>query len=528
MADYSRTTWVDDVTPLSPANLNNMEAGIKDAAEHHSRVTALPTPTAALKHSIIMLDAPNGVQGQAYYCDGSTWTKIGQPEDGGVVDITAPSIARDSLGFQGTRDPFGTGSVLKRAFKFVPANSFTLTRGTFELARDVAISFDQDTGWNLVVKILNDNAGVPGATTLGSGTLPVWKITQSGQAESIAFNNVALTAGTTYWCEFSLNFTPAANMTVGRGIGGGLGSVSWNGTTWTSTGLNIRYSFFEGTEDVALQGANNSARINGGAVKATVTSGIGVQVDANNGIGVNSTVERGTNYQGNAHYGAVFRARRQASNSEADMFRSEDQNGTPNFRVDKDGKIAAAAKGSDRHGLFYDSGEVLLTTGSSILANFTGLHMLTVGLEYELIIQGQCTNGAAVIYAQPNFTAAGSNPGSSKWQRMRGFGTTVDAAGAGGADTVGCPVGFTDWGAGVANQIQIHARFNSRGWNYYQGWQSDYMNQDNAVDTLRFVIGKVDGFWTPPSTPITEISDMRVVMSAGTFQGWTRLRAWGN
>lgn len=31
MSDYPKTTWVDDVTPMSAANMNKIETGIDDA-----------------------------------------------------------------------------------------------------------------------------------------------------------------------------------------------------------------------------------------------------------------------------------------------------------------------------------------------------------------------------------------------------------------------------------------------------------------------------------------------------------------
>lgn len=75
MADYTQTTWVDEVTKVGPTNLNKLEAGVKDAAEHQNAGlhSARPPADAAHKHHIWR----ETDTGAAYYCDGANWIPLG-------------------------------------------------------------------------------------------------------------------------------------------------------------------------------------------------------------------------------------------------------------------------------------------------------------------------------------------------------------------------------------------------------------------------------------------------------------------
>lgn len=348
MADYTVQTWTDDDgsstvgTAITKARMDAIEAGIKDAAEHHTRVTSLPTATAALKHSIVILDTANGPQGQAYYCDGSAWTKLGQPENAGVVDITAPDLSRESVTYNGSGAAFGSAARLILVMRIVPSVNMTLTRLRLWLARDASVSFDQDSGLYLDVRIMTDTAGAPG-TSLGGNAFPAWKITQSGQWESIPIASIALTAGTTYWIRLTPSVSGGATdlYTVGKSSESSGVSTSTNGSTYTTQTYGIARELKEGTENWAFDGANESAKGGStlGAMKGSSTTGRAVYGITNNGMGVRGEAERGVAVYGNAHYGACVKGQRQASNSEADLFRGVDETDAPLFRVNKAGHL---------------------------------------------------------------------------------------------------------------------------------------------------------------------------------------------
>lgn len=75
MADYNLTTWVENVTKTGPTNLNKMEAGIQDAAQHHKTFTlaTLPTPAPANKNWLAFVTDV----GATLLSDGSQWICIG-------------------------------------------------------------------------------------------------------------------------------------------------------------------------------------------------------------------------------------------------------------------------------------------------------------------------------------------------------------------------------------------------------------------------------------------------------------------
>jgi hypothetical protein len=83
MADYTKTTWVDDDgsgttgTDFTAARMNNIEVGIADAIAHN-RIGALSTRPAAAagnKNWLWIATDTDGTGG-LYLSDGSTWTKM--------------------------------------------------------------------------------------------------------------------------------------------------------------------------------------------------------------------------------------------------------------------------------------------------------------------------------------------------------------------------------------------------------------------------------------------------------------------
>jgi len=100
MADYTKTTWVSDDgtgttgTALSATNLNAMESGIQDAAQHNKTGTLASRAAAA-----------SGNKGWCYHCtdtggfaisDGSAWQQTSVPQVR-VTNTVAQSINSGTL-----------------------------------------------------------------------------------------------------------------------------------------------------------------------------------------------------------------------------------------------------------------------------------------------------------------------------------------------------------------------------------------------------------------------------------------------
>lgn len=80
MADYSRTTWVDDDgtylvgTAITAARMNAIEYGIEDAAEHNQAGNLSSRPAAASGNKNWLYFATD--TGQLFRSDGSAWSEI--------------------------------------------------------------------------------------------------------------------------------------------------------------------------------------------------------------------------------------------------------------------------------------------------------------------------------------------------------------------------------------------------------------------------------------------------------------------
>lgn len=90
MSDYTPQTWVDDDgsgtvgTVLSAARLNNLEAGVRDAAQDSKQrgtLASRPAASAANKNWLWV----NSADGSLTYSDGSGWYSVGGSAGGGGV-----------------------------------------------------------------------------------------------------------------------------------------------------------------------------------------------------------------------------------------------------------------------------------------------------------------------------------------------------------------------------------------------------------------------------------------------------------
>lgn len=90
MADYTKETWVNDDgsgtmgTLFTAARMNNIENGVKDAAEHNQRGTLAGRPAAGSGNKNWLYMAYDDRGGTLYYSDGSSWYEVSKP---GLSDI---------------------------------------------------------------------------------------------------------------------------------------------------------------------------------------------------------------------------------------------------------------------------------------------------------------------------------------------------------------------------------------------------------------------------------------------------------
>jgi hypothetical protein len=111
MGDYTPTTWVDDDgsltvgTPFSALRMNNIEAGVEDAAElskQRGAVTSRPAASAANKNWLW-----TDTDGTLYYSDGTAWYTINggggrvmKPVSWAIavnVNIASPGVTIDGV-----------------------------------------------------------------------------------------------------------------------------------------------------------------------------------------------------------------------------------------------------------------------------------------------------------------------------------------------------------------------------------------------------------------------------------------------
>lgn len=216
MADYDETTWVDEETKVGPTNLNNLEAGVKDAAEHNYASASRPAASAARKHHIWI----DETSGDTWYCDGATWIPMGQRDQGkAVVRRTVLTDLYAGLAFVAlTPAQF-------HAWPYVVQHDGVISGAIIRAYRDAGV-----TSGTLSVYVWADNAGAPGAVLWSgdyTGPTPVANLitelpSSAGTAVDVplnGLNDLAVTAGTTVWVGVVAN-------TVGGNVFAGLSATS--------------------------------------------------------------------------------------------------------------------------------------------------------------------------------------------------------------------------------------------------------------------------------------------------------------
>lgn len=154
MADYSLVGWVDEVTKLSAANFAQMDAGIKDAAEHQYTQRGLPPADAAHKNHIVK-DRRTGV---VYYCDGTEWTPLSAAATGRAAYVQKANISAPSGFPPPPADTVVPTSPVVFAQRIVVAEDGPINVAVVRLGRSAPL-----TAGVIDVTIFRDNGGQPAA-----------------------------------------------------------------------------------------------------------------------------------------------------------------------------------------------------------------------------------------------------------------------------------------------------------------------------------------------------------------------------
>lgn len=219
MADYTKTTWVDEVTKVGPTNLNKLEAGVKDAAEHQNAgpTASRPAADAAHKHHI-WTDRQTGV---AWYCDGTAWIPMSRGDQ--AIGTTA-KITRAAHASSGETLPPSAGVVVQSAFLIgtTPAGDDTyIDELLLRFWRDSAV-----TGGTINLDILaDDGTGRPGSTVLGSisvGSVTAFPTSRPANASSyrVLPASARVAPGTNIYLNVKRGDLVGGNVYIASGAGG--------------------------------------------------------------------------------------------------------------------------------------------------------------------------------------------------------------------------------------------------------------------------------------------------------------------
>jgi hypothetical protein len=557
VADYNPTTWVDDDgsgtvgTPFTAARMNQIEAGIDDAAEHNKRGTLASRPAAAAANKNWLWT--DSATGQTYYSDGSTWTRIGpqrSAQTGTVLESQATS---------GTTTNFAVGGV------DTAAASFDSGAGGDVGAVELYLRHDSTLRGLFIVSIAADNAGQPNNTNLASSPIAISYAAITTLTTPIVyrfpFAGLTLTPGTTYWIKVAVSNLSGTGQ-WGVGIAGGTPPGKYAERTsgvWTVTNTkSLRHAVILNNETVVDASAETADSVLRGGVQAAGHSSVGVEGRTHTGRagilgrsqktrGVEglSTEEIGVRgnsagseagVEGSSTGGPGVRGQVGSSQpgvlaklgpgSGGDMFKGEDFDGNSKFRVDSTGMMAQAAKGSVRNSYFHDAFRAVVS-GVNPIATITGLTAFTAVKEYDLTIAGAIVAGGVNrnVYLQPN---APNHGGRYIVHRSYSSGGTAandnSNSTLSGSDPSGCFIGGSDWNTDC--EIFIFCRITLDGWTRYLYYEATYYNA-SAANVDNMLMGRVAGIWYPPTTPVTDVTSFTIGLTGGTFSGGVRLRGYG-
>lgn len=115
------------------------------------------------------------------------------------------------------------------------------------------------------VKIMDDNAGVPGSTVLASGTLTASSVATTYGWIDVSFTtNPLLSTSTTYWLVIDASTNSSKYYTIGAnsaGYSSGIGKIGRLGTSWSNTtpsGLDYFFKIYLGGVNGYIYGTSGS------------------------------------------------------------------------------------------------------------------------------------------------------------------------------------------------------------------------------------------------------------------------------
>jgi hypothetical protein len=174
MADYTVTTWNDNATPaINAANLNKMEAAIKDGAEHVKYGTlASRPPAAAGNKNWIWIDSATG---QASYSTGAAWISMTTPEAWTTIGSGGSSFGTGYSAFSSTDYPcrfkkLPDGTVILQGVVNMPA--FTFGASPTVLTMPTGYRVDKPSAGRADFLVRGFDQGTPQSATFALGVYP--------------------------------------------------------------------------------------------------------------------------------------------------------------------------------------------------------------------------------------------------------------------------------------------------------------------------------------------------------------------
>lgn len=176
MADYTVTDWIDEQTKLGPTNLDKLEAGVKDAAEHnkYGPRSARPVAGAASKNHLW-----RDHSGAVWYCDGTEWMPLSrsmEPTERNILMVEGENM--------GAQQSFaaGPGLIERTAFRL----DSLAAEATFD---EIQLNFWRDSGvtdGTIYLDVLpDDGAGAPAPVAQSLGTIKAFAATLLPTARSM-------------------------------------------------------------------------------------------------------------------------------------------------------------------------------------------------------------------------------------------------------------------------------------------------------------------------------------------------------
>jgi hypothetical protein len=511
---------------------------VKDAAQDSKQRGAIASRPAAAagNKNWIWIDSTTG---QMSYSTGSAWVDIGQPKNQAQVATTLTPTVRQFGGtatstFRAWGGAAGSRRLIAQKITVGSAGAYTLHRVKFELQRLGA------TAGTIQCDIRADSSGVPGTTLATAQTkflAPDLADGPSGLTNGdFIFNGLALANSTSYWIVLRVQNIAGSGDALGvRQSDATSGVAEFNGTTWTTQALGLVFTTYTGVTDFAVVGDNQGPVVGTGfgGIRGDTAGGpavvgagqVGVQGTGRGAAGVQGIGGRGPGVEGRIG-GTAPGVRSRLDGGSGDLFQGADADGNPNFRIDSAGMMAQAAKGSVRNSYFHDAFRSVVSGVDHV--DITGLTAFTAIKEYDLTIAGAVAAGGVnrAFYLQPNYPSFNGGKHVVRRDYTSGGAPAGDWSGSSltGVDPNGCFIGSTDWNTDC--EVFMFVRITLDGWTRYLYWESIYYNT-SAANTDNMLMGRISGIWYPASTPLTEVSNFRIGLTGGTFNGAIRLRGYG-